>query len=241
MNVTEPSYPPPCPHDPVTRIAQDVFMVRGSMRMNPVMRISRNMAIVRHDDTLTLIDPIRLSPSGEEELTSLGKIKRILRLGAFHGMDDPYYVDRFKAELWCQPGGKAYKQPSIDMELSAGCDLPFPDAELIPFEGTRQPESVLLLKRGNGLLLTCDAIQHYGDYKHNSWLTRMLMPFIGFPKTTLIGPIWLKYMTPEGASLQPAFERLLSLDFDSLLSAHGSFLPQGAKDAVRAAIKRSYG
>ena len=241
MSATETPYPPAYPHDPIERIAEEVFMVRGCMDMNRLMRISRNMAIVRHEGALTLVDPVRLTPTGEKELTSLGDVKQILRLGPFHGMDDAYYVDRFGAKLWCQPGGKAYKQPSIDVELSAGCQLPFPDAELIPFQGTRQPESVLLLKRGKGLLLTCDAIQHYGDYRHNGLLARMLMPFIGFPKTTLIGPIWLKYMTPHGASLRPDFERLLGLDFDSLLSAHGSFLRTGAKEALRAAIERTYG
>ena len=215
-------------------------MVRGSIRMNPVMRITRNMAIIRHDGALTLVNPIRMTPAGEKQLASLGEVRRILRLGAFHGIDDPYYVDRFSAELWCQPGGKAYKEPPIDVPLGEGSELPFPDAELIPFVGTKQPESVLLLKRGDGLLLTCDAIQHYGDYRHNSFLARLMMPFIGFPKTTIVGPIWLKFMTPEGQSLRATFERLLTLDYDSLLAAHGSFLEHGARDAVRRAIDRAF-
>jgi hypothetical protein len=66
------------------------------------------------------------------------------------------------------------------------------------------------------------------------------MPFIGFPKTTVVGPIWLKIMTPEGGSLQTEFERLLTLDFDRLLSAHGSLLTSGAKDSVAAAIRRAF-
>lgn len=238
--MNEPSYPPSYPHDAVVQIADDVFMVRGSMRMNALMRITRNMAIVRHDNELSLINPIRLSAAGERELTSLGKVKRIIRLGPFHGMDDPYYVGQFKTELWCQPGGKSYRQPPIDVELSAGCDLPFPDAELIPFEGTKQPESVLHLSRGKGLILTCDAIQHYGDYRHNNWLARIVMPFIGFEKTTLVGPIWLKYLAADSAVLETAFRRLLSYEFDALLAAHGSFLARGANDAVRAAIDRAF-
>ena len=28
--------------------------------------------------------------------------------------------------------------------------------------------------------LTCDAIQNYGDYSHNNWIARMMMPIIGF-------------------------------------------------------------
>ena len=46
-----------------------------------------------------------------------------------------------------------------------------------------------------GLLLSCDSIQSYGDYRYNSLLARWIMPWIGFPKTTLVGPRWLKLMT----------------------------------------------
>ena len=67
---------------------------------------------------------------------------------------------------------------------------------------------VLKFNVGGGFLLTCDCIQHYGDYRHNNLIARLLMPYIGFPKTTIVGPIWLKMMTPEGASLQGEFERL---------------------------------
>ena len=235
-----PVYPPVYPHDPIEKIAQDVFMVRGSLKMNALLRISRNMAVIHHDGELTLVNPIQLHAAEEKKLRALGTIRRIMRLGPMHGLDDPYYVNRFKAEFWCQPGGTIYTQPNIDVEMRSGGSLPFPDAELFCFNGALQPESALVLQRGNGLLLTCDAIQHYDDYKHNNLPARLMLPLIGFPKTTLVGPIWLKRMTPAEASLQREFERLLTQDFDALLSAHGSFLAHGAKAAVRAAIERAF-
>jgi hypothetical protein len=233
-------YPPAYPHDPIEEIASDLFMVRGSVRMNAFMRITRNMAIVRGQGELNLVNPIRLDEEAERELLTLGDVKRILRLGPMHGLDDPYYVERFGAELWAQGESQTYPEPTIAQKLAADRPLPFPDAELFAFEGTKQPESALLIRRGPGILLTCDAIQHYGDYRHNTLLARLVMPFIGFPKTTVVGPIWLKIMTPEGGSLKSEFERLLSLDFDRLLSAHGSLLTSGAKDSVAAAVRRAF-
>lgn len=235
-----PKYAPIYPHDPAEAIGQDVFMVRGSIRMNPLIRITRNMAIIRHQNELTLVNPIRLNAQGEEQLRSLGEVRRIMRLGPFHGIDDPYYMDTFETEFWCQSGGTTYPEPAIDRELNADCELPFPDAELFCFEGTAQPEAALLLRRGDGLLLTCDAIQHYGDYRHNNLFARLVMPFVGFPKTTLVGPIWLRGMTPPGRSLKGEFERLLGLQFEALLSAHGSFLRAGAHRAVEAAVKKAF-
>ena len=235
-----PVYPPVYPHDPIEEIAQDVFMVRGSLKMNALLRISRNMAVIRHDNALTLVNPIRLQAAEEEKLQTLGTIKHVMRLGPMHGIDDPYYVNTFQAKFWCQSGGRIYTQPSIDVAMRPDDPLPFPDAELFCFNGTAQPESALVLQRGNGLLLTCDALQHYGDYQHNNLPARLVLPLLGFPKTTLVGPVWLKRMTPAEASLKREFERLLAHDFDALLSAHGSFLAHGARTAVRAAIARAF-
>ena len=211
------------------------------MRMNAVLRISRNMVIIRHGDEFSLVNPIRLTAEGEGELGNLGVVKRIIRLGAFHGIDDPWYKHRFGAELWAQPAGAAYPEPPVDRLLEPDTALPFPEAELFCFNGTRQPEAALLIREPPGILVTCDAVQHYSDYSHNNLMARLAMPFIGFPKTTILGPFWLKMMTPEGGSLRTEFDRLLELDFDALIAAHGTYLPSGAKAGVRRAVEKALG
>lgn len=234
------AYGPAYPHDPIEEIGPDVFMVRGEIKMNAVMALSRNMAIVRSGGELSLINPIRLSPEGESALKALGTPKRIIRLGAFHGVDDPYYVDTFGAEFWAQAGGTTHLEPKIDVEITDATALPFEDGKFFLFNGTKHPECVLLIERAGGILLTCDAIQNYGDYSHNSLATKIMMPIIGFPKTCLVGPLWLKGVTPEGGSLKTEFERLLTLDFDRLLAGHGTLLPSGAHDAVERAVAKAF-
>lgn len=227
-------------HDPIEEIQADVFMVRGCIELNALMTITRNMAIVRHAGELTLVDPIRLSAAEEKRLDALGAVKRILRLGSLHGVDDPYYIERYAAQLWAPGPSSAHPEPKPTLTFDATTALPFPDAELFCFHGLRQPEAALLLRRGKGLLITCDAIQHYGDYRHNNLPARLLMPFIGFPKTTVVGPIWVKMMTPEGGSLDSEFRRLLALEFDQLLSAHGSLLETGAHAACERAVDKMF-
>ena len=235
------TFAPAQPHDPIQALTDRLYVVRGAMRMNPVLRISRNMLIIRHGDELTLVNPIRLNAEGEKALGDLGVVKHILRLGAFHGIDDPWYKHRFGAELWRQPGGTAYPEPPPDRPLEPDTELPFPDADLLCFNGTAQPEAALLVHDPPGILVTCDAVQHYGDYSHNNLMARLAMPFIGFPKTTVLGPFWLKMMAPEGVVLRSEFDRLLELDFDALIAAHGTYLPSGAKAAVRRAVDKTLG
>ena len=155
-------------------------------------------------------------------------------------MDDPYYVEKFGAQMWAQVGGTTYTVPKIDNELDSVAPLPFDNAEIFEFAGTTQPECALLIKRGTGILFTCDAIQNYGDYSYNNIAAKILMPFIGFPRTTIVGPIWLKYQTPEGETLEPEFRRLLGLKFDRLLAAHGTLLKTGAHAAVECAVDKVF-
>jgi hypothetical protein len=81
-------FPKPLPHGPITEVFPDVFVVRGTIRFMPLLAIARNMTIVRDGDELTVINSVRLSAAGEAELRRLGAIKRLVRLGNFHGMDD---------------------------------------------------------------------------------------------------------------------------------------------------------
>ncbi len=228
------------PHGNVEEIATDVFMLRGSIRMNPLIRITRNMAIVRDRGGLSLINPVRVSDKVEAQLTALGDIRNVIRLGCFHGIDDPYYVEKFGARMWAQPGGTTYTTPVIDEELSSAARLPFDDGEIFEFAGTAHPECTLLLNREEGILLSCDAIQNYGDYSYNNIPAKILMPFIGFPKTTIVGPMWLKAMTKEGGSLESEFRRLLLLKFDRLLAGHGTLLKTGAHAAVERAVNKAF-
>jgi hypothetical protein len=52
--------------------------------------------------------------------------------------------------------------------------------------------------------------------------------------------MWLKLMTPEDGSLAGDFRRLLNLDFDHLLSAHGSLLSGDAHAGVERAVEKAF-
>lgn len=51
------TFAPAQPHDPIESLTDRLYVARGAMRMNSVLRISRNMVIIRHGDDLTLVNP----------------------------------------------------------------------------------------------------------------------------------------------------------------------------------------
>lgn len=238
------TYPAALPHDPPIEIAQDLYLVHGCVSPGPGVRFTRNMVIVRDAGQLTLINPVRMDEAGLNALESLGEVAHVLRLGPMHGMDDPFFCDRYNARFWAFEGGEIYTTPDIDQALSEGGPLPFRNAQLFAFGHMKETEGAILLERSRNILITCDAIQSYTTAPHTphtNWLTRKMMPFIGFPRKTLIGPIWVKLLVTDKAAIQKEFERLLTLDFDQLIAAHGTFLETNAHAEVKQAVKTIFG
>ncbi len=233
------NYPPVCPHDAIAELFPDVFWVHGSIKMAPGLSISRNMLIVRNGSELTLVNPIRLNDSEERRLVELGSVKHVVRLGDFHGLDDAYYIDTFKAEFWCQAGQLTYSAPSPDQVISEALEPPIGQAAFFVFSSATVPEAALLLK-DKRLLITTDAIQYYTEWSRTSLLARLVLPLLGFKKDLMIGPPWLKKVTPKGGSMRGDFERLLELDFDHLIAAHGEPLRNSAKQELVRVVAETF-
>ena len=234
------SYPAAFPHDKIEQLFNNVFWVHGSIRVGPGMSMNRNMIVVQESEDLFLINPIRLCEEGEKDLNSLGKVKTVIRLGDFHGLDDCYYVDKYRAEFWCQEGQETYKSPTPTKLITSDFELPIKNSIVFQFSTAIYPEAVLFL-RDHRLLITTDSVQNWTDWSYTTWLTRLPLRTLGFKMALLIGKPWLKRVTPRGGSMLGDFEKLLGLNFDNLIGAHGTPLIGGAKNQLEEVVKETFG
>jgi hypothetical protein len=166
----------------------------------------------------------------------LGAIRHVVRLGAFHGLDDPYYLKRYAPTFWRAAGLKA--PPGTD--LTAGMKPDFaPSATVFSFERTKLPELALRLPIGRGVLVVCDSITNNVSPEGFSPLLRWLGPKDRSSERCRIGSdAWLKRMqVSSGPHLRDDYARLLMLEFDCLLPAHGEFVRSGAKEALTETLR----
>jgi len=226
-------YPPAYPHDPITQIYPDVFLVHGSIKMGPGLSLNRNMIILKEKEVLTLINPVRMNDSELSVLDSMGKVKNIIRLGDFHGLDDQFYLDRYECDFWCQTGQGTYKTPIPTIIIDQNTKTPISNAVFFIFKTSIYPEAAIYLSNYK-LLITTDAIQYYSGWTYTTLLTRFVFKLLGFKIGMNIGKPWVKRVTPKGVSLKNDFQELLKLDFDALIAAHGTLLKEGAKKQVKA-------
>jgi hypothetical protein len=231
------TYPSVEPHGELQQITEDCWYVTGSVRFKPLLRLPRNMIVLRHEGELTLINSVRLNEAGERSLEALGKIAHIMTIG-FHQMDDAYYLNRYGVTQWLVPGAEANPEAGQTFQLTEDAELPIPKLRVFLFKETIRGEAALLLERDAGLLITCDSVQHWVPSELMSPLAKLVTRLIGFQQPAQIGPPWRKRQTPEGGSLRGDFERLLELPFERLIGGHGGLLERAAPDLLAISIER---
>ncbi len=233
-------FPPQLPHDELTEVFPDVFFVQGQIKVDfgkNIVSFSRTMTVVRDGDGLTLFNTLRLDAAGLEYLESLGKVTNIVRLGAFHGRDDAFYLARYKADMWALAGTDHQRGVTTDKVLVAGENGPCSDGTVFSFETATAPECIYHLARHGGIIVSCDSFQNMLEPdRFFDAPTIKLMTEGGFFNKANIGPGWLKRTAPQRSD----FERLMELKFCHLISAHGAPLIDEAHFAMNDSINRKF-
>lgn len=231
------------PHTEIKKIFENIYYVIGTSithHEGAVIQHSSNMTIVRNADELTLINTIRLDDIGLKQLDALGRVKNIVRLGAFHGQDDGFYLQRYNAKLWTLKGMKddcgMGDSTKIDVEMTVGGPMPFPGCSLFVFESALFPEGVLHLQQEGGILITCDSVKNWlsVDSFFNAETAKMHM------ESDSIGSANIGFWTSACKVKASDFLRLMQLPFRHLLSAHGEPLLNNAHEQLALSIKRQF-
>jgi hypothetical protein len=196
------------------------------------------MIIIRDANKLSLINTVRLDNSGLATLDALGKVENVIRIGAFHGRDDAFYLDRYHAKLWALKGMKHEKDRTTDVELTPNGSMPFPACSLFVFETSVHPEGILHIAQEGGILITCDSIKNWlAPDQFFSAETSKLYEEQGFFETASVSNVWKQACNIEASD----FVRLKLLSFRHILSAHGEPLLNNAYAQLTKTIKREFG
>ncbi len=232
---------PAWPHGEIRQIFDDIFFVSGTNKTvhdGVQLQHSRNMIIVREEGKLSLINSVRLTDTGLIALEKLGQVDKVIRIGAFHGRDDAFYVHKYQAALWALPGMHDQHGCHIDVEFTAQGQQPFANCSLLIFATATFPEAVIHIKQHDGILLSCDSIKNWlGTDEYFSEQTAAAYQEQGFFGKATISKIWQQAMAVKATD----FERLKELSFRHLLSAHGEPLLDTAYQDVLDTIKQEYG
>jgi len=242
-------HPKALAHGIIQKLFDDVWFVQGAVKMPMLlpMKISHSMTIVKNpeNNALTLVNAMRLSEDGLQELAALGKVANVLRIGGYHGKDDGYYRERFGAKIYAIKGqvytrkmdtttnvDDGYLQP--DYWLEEGSALPINAATLKILKTPNPVEALVLLEKEGGILITGDSLQNTpAPDRFVNFPARIMMKKMGFYKQYNVGPAWLQFAKPQLSEVRA----ILDLNFSHVLPGHGDPVIGDAKEKYRPVLE----
>lgn len=233
-------YSPALPHTEITEVFPDIFFVMGMNKThyNDIdLQHSRNMVIVRDNNKLSLINTVRMDDKGLAALDALGKVENVIRIGSFHGRDDAFYLDHYQAKLWAIKGMEHANHKIADVELTNDGLMPFSDCSFFLFETATFPEGIIHINKNGGVLITCDSVKNWiAPDPFFSDETATLYQRQGFFGSATISKIWQQATDVKISDIQ----RLKTLSFSHLISAHGQPLLNDAHERLMKTIAMEF-
>jgi len=243
-----------------------LWVVHGTFPIAGILPFPRTMAVVRTGGRLVLINGLRLDGAGEGALKALGPITAVVRLGAYHGVDDDYYAREHGAAVFGLAGmstprgagGAAPRwlvRPQAERVPSAApaAALPVPAEVGCPIPGARvhvfrfvKPEAALLLPPlggGGATLILCDALINVPeDPPLLGWLPRVVLRLGGWTGLRQEA-LWYGWQKSLGGlddrGMRSEYDRLLAeTQFEAVVFGHGAVIREGGHAALSAAIDK---
>jgi len=236
---------PLLPHGNLQPLFDNIWFVQGQVKMPMKMpaKISRSMTIYKSPENgeITLINSMRLSDEGLDELQKLGPITNVVRIGGFHGRDDLFYRAKFKAKVYAIQGqtysrsletatnaDDGYMKP--DVWVSQASHLPINNSKLKIFSSSNPPEAAILIDEHDGVLVTADSLQNTPKPdKFVNFPMKLMMKRFGFWKAYNVGPGWVRFAKPRAGDIRSVME----FKFEHLLPGHGEAVIGSAKIKYR--------
>lgn len=206
------------------RVTKGVWTVGRRQRFLG-LEVGTRMTVLALDGRLLVHSPIDVPPSSVREL---GHLRWVVAPNLLHHLYVGPWIEA-GAEAWCAPG---LEKKRSDLAFAGVIDEvaePFgPDVLAVPLRSIALTNEVVLLHRPSRTLVVTDLLYHFQP--DDPWSTRAVMRGLGgYPgvKTSLLEKIAMKRDVARAE-----IDRLLDLDFDRLIMAHGAVVESGGKQAL---------
>lgn len=189
------------------------------------LELGARMTVLSLADGLLVISPLAVDPA---VLSPFGEPRWVLAPNLFHHLHVGPWLDA-GAEGWAAPGLQT-KRPDLSLAgiVEAG-QHPFGDeVELVPLQCFPLTNEVVVHHRPSKTLVVTDLVFNLAPTV--PWLTKAAMfCACGYPGCRSTS---LEKMLMRRAAAREDMRRLLALDFDRLVMAHGDVVQTGGKQAL---------
>jgi len=215
-----------------TLLADELWCAEDDLRTAPGVVFPIRMTVLRHASALTLVSPIAIDDAVATFLAELGSVEAIVAPNAMHHVHLPSTVERYPdARVFGVPGLRKKRREIVFDEMLSDGAAPFhPGVELHSVDGAPTMDERVLYHRASRTLIVTDLI--FNMPSAANWISRLIFRYVaralGKPAQSRL---WRSF-TKDRAAAGESIARLLELDFDRLVMAHGEVIPQGGREVL---------
>ncbi|GAB4235933.1 MAG: DUF4336 domain-containing protein [Stanieria sp.] len=197
--------------------------------------------ILRSDNSLLLISPIKIDNHLKEQLNSLGTVKYIIAPNFFHHLYLEHCQKLYPQAELIAPFGIEKKQPNIVVSQTFEKDkIDFNgELEYIPFQGFQAflppkivtvNEIVFFHPQSQTLILTDSAFNFDRNFPFTTQLAARILGCYQSLQPSLLEKIAIK----DRELINKSITQILAWDFQRVIVAHGNIVEENAKQRLKA-------
>ena len=215
------------------QFGDNIWTLEDEIRVAPGVYFPVRMTVIRLvDGSVVLHSPIKMSNEDAEKVRHLGPVRYIVAPNLFHHL---YVLDALKffpeAELYIADGlEKKRKDLKKYKYLSQFPKEWQEDIELVLYEGVPMLGEYVFFHKKSRTLITADVV--FNIESARNWFTRIILRVDGIYKQFSQGRL-SEFMTRDRAARSASMKRIMNLEFDKVIMAHGSPVTQDGKTLMR--------
>lgn len=198
------------------------------------MPMTTRMTIARLPSGLWVHSPVPIAPL-RAAVDDLGPVRWRVAPNLMHHLYQAPWQAAYPDSMLFAPPGLAAKRPDLRIDGSpmAGAASWGDDILALPVAGNPTLDETVFLHRPSGSLIVTDLAVNLGP--ENRLMVRLYARLTGcYGRLSLSYPLKLLFRDRQAA--RASVDRILSLDFDRVIPAHGPVIETGGKAALAAAF-----
>ncbi len=217
-------------------VAPSLWRSPLDFKVMPGFYLTTHMTIIRSSTgALCLHSPAKLSASQEAQLQELGEVTHIVAPNLFHYAAFNWARQRYPKAQALAPKQLHSKVPAIAgyTPLEQADTALLPDSLALPVGGIPSLNEWVFLHSPSRTLILTDLL--FNVQERHGLLTPLILWLGGTSRGVAFSRL-LQRSVKDAELFRNSLQRILTLDFDRVLMAHGAVIESGGKAALRAAL-----
>ncbi len=185
---------------------------------------------------VALVSPIPIDDALAQQVAALGEVRFLIAPNLLHHLHLAAAIERYPGAAVLAPRALRAKRPDlrIDHDLESGLPAELGrSVQAVKLEGAPAVDEHALVHPATRTLVVTDLVFHVT--RPQGLMAHLTLFLVGCHGRLAQSRAW-RFFVKDRAAAAASARRLLALDFDTLVMAHGDVVPTGARERLLGAL-----